>query len=990
MKTLFAIIFLFCCCFCRTYGQFIPDNRWIDSTLNSMTLEEKIGQLLVIAAYSNQNERYEEELEKQIRQYHIGGLIFFQGDPVRQVQLTNRYQQAAKYPLIIGMDAEHGVGWRLTSAMEFPKMLVEGALRDDSLVYELGAAIARHCNELGVHINFAPVADINSNPVNPIIGMRSFGEQREEITEKAICYMQGSLSRNVLPVAKHFPGHGDTDSDSHHTLPIISHTREHLDSIELYPYRRMIEADIPAIMTSHLEVRALDSTCPASLSPAVIEGMLKTEMGFQGLCFTDAMNMKGVTQHTPPGEAEVKALLAGNDVLLFPENPAKAVASIRQAVRDSLISEEVINEKCRKVLAAKARYVLPNMYPSQTPGLWSRIHTPADFALKQHLYKSAVTLVENNDSLLPLKRLDTLRIASLNFGEGEVNKFQTTLSRYAPVTHFTSGKTLSEEEIRAWVKRLEPYNCLIVYNAPANNSAARRFGFHAALEKLLQVLKGKRIIFCHPAIPYGLKAYIESPDAIVVCYDNHLYAQEFAAQGIFGGIRIDGRLPVSITPAYPAGTGITTPQTRLGYLTPEMCGIDKEKLSVIDTLCEAAIRMQATPGCQVLIAKDGQIFYNKAFGFHTYEKKQANHTSDIYDIASVTKITATLPAVMRLYDQRHISLSALLSEYYPALKGTNKKKMTVREVLCHNAGLKSYLPLFPNAIKQEALPGPLFSSCQTNDNDTRLNERLYVNLNFNFKDKSISRTPQEGYEYVSPGIYLHPDYRDTIWQTILRSPLNAKKEYIYSDLGFILLKEAVEHVSGQPIDEYCRENFYRRLGMNHTDFKGAERLNKRLLVPSNVDQIYRRTELCGYVHDPTAALLGGIAGHAGLFSTAEDLAKMMQMYLNNGSYGGENYFLPETVALFTAKNNLFTLNRRGLGFDKPEPDMTKPGPTCGQAPLCSYGHSGFTGIIAWCDPENKLIYIFMSNRTYPNEFNNKLSDENFRTKIQEAIYNAIQ
>lgn len=990
MKTLFTTIFLLLCCLCRIYGQPASNAHWVDSTLNSMTLDEKIGQLLVIAAYSNQNERYEEELENQIRQYHIGGLIFFQGDPVRQVNLTNRYQKIAKYPLIIGMDAEHGVGWRLANAMEFPKMLIEGALRDDSLIYDLGAAIANHCRELGVHINFAPVADINSNPVNPIIGMRSFGEQPEEITRKAIRYMQGSLSRNVLPVAKHFPGHGDTDSDSHHTLPIITHTRTHLDSIELYPYRRMIEADMPAVMTSHLEVLALDSTCPASLSPKIIEGMLKTELGFRGLCFTDAMNMKGVTQHTPPGEAEVKALLAGNDVLLFPENPAKAVAAIRQAVRDSLLSEEMIHEKCRKILAAKARYVLPNIYPSQTPGLWSRIHTPADFALKQHLYKSAVTLVKNRDSLLPLKRLDTLRIASLNFGESELNKFQTTLARYASVTHFRSGKNFSEDAIAAWVKKLEPYNCIIVYNALASNSAARRFGYQAALEKLLRALKGKRIIFCHPAIPYGLKAYIELPDAVVACYENHLYAQEFAAQGIFGGIRMDGQLPVSINPAYPAGTGIPTPQTRLGYLTPEMCGINKEKLNAIDTLCETAIRMQATPGCQVLVAKDGQIIYNKAFGHHTYEKKQANHTSDIYDIASVTKIAATLPALMQLYDYRRISLSAPLAEYYPPIKKTNKKRITVREVLCHNAGLKSYLPLFPDAVDQEALPGPLFTTCRTNANDTQLSERLFVNLNYHFKDKTVSSTPATGYEYVAPGIYLYPDYRDSIWHTILHSPLNPKKEYTYSDLGFIFLKEAVEHISGQPIDEYCRNNFYRRLGMNNTDFKAAERLNKQLLVPSTVDKIYRRTELCGYVHDPTAALLGGIAGHAGLFSTAEDLAKLMQMYLNNGSYGGESYLAPETVALFTAKNNLFTLNRRGLGFDKPEADFSKPGPTCQLAPLCSYGHTGFTGIIAWCDPENKLIYIFMSNRTYPNEFNNKLSDENFRTKIQEAIYQAIQ
>lgn len=971
-------------------GQSPADAVWVDSTLNRMSLDQKIGQLLIIAAYSNQNDNYENELEKQIRKYHIGGLIFFQGDPVKQVQLTNRYQQAAECPLFIGMDAEHGIGWRLKTAMEFPKMLIEGALRNDSLIYQLGAAIANHCHELGVHINFAPVVDINSNPSNPIIGMRSFGEQREEITRKAILYMQGSLSRNVLPVAKHFPGHGDTDSDSHHTLPVITHSRTHLDSIELYPYRRMISAEIPAIMTSHLEVIALDSSCPASLSPAIINGILKEELGFRGLCFTDAMNMKGVTQHTSPGEAEVKALLAGNDVLLFPENPAKAVASIRQAIRDSILSEELINQKCRKILLAKYRYVLPNIYPSQTPGLWSRINTSEDFALKQNLYKSAVTLVKNTDSLLPLQRLDTLRIASLNYGSNEINNFQTMLARYTRTADFTIEKKLSGEEIKDWKKKLSPYNCIIIYNNIATNSPGKKFGYTASLANLIRELSGKRIILCHPGIPYGLTEYSKLPlDALLVCYENHPYARQFSAQAIFGGISINGRLPVSISAAYPAGTGLTTPKTRLGYLSPEMCGIKKEKLNAIDSLCEMAIRLKATPGCQVLIARNGNIFYNKAYGYHTYQQEKPNHTSDIYDIASVTKITATLPALMKLYEERLISLTAPLSDYYSPLRQTDKKNITVREILCHNAGLKTYLPLFADAIDKKSLPGPLFTTRPTAANKIRLKEHLYVNPDYRFRDSTISNTPRSGYEYVAPGIYLFPGYRDSIFNAILTSPLNAKKEYAYSDLGFILLKEAVENISRQPLDQFCKDTFYSRLGMNNTDFNAAVRLNKNRIVPSCEDKLYRKTTLYGYVHDPTAALLGGIAGHAGLFSTAEDLAKILQMYLNQGVYGGETYFSPETVATFTGKNELFALNRRALGFDKPEPDTTKAGPTCHIVPLSSYGHTGFTGIIAWCDPENDLLYIFLSNRTYPNEFNTKLSEENIRTQIQELIYESL-
>jgi len=956
-----------------------------------MTLEEKIGQLFMIAAYSNQNEKQEAELEKQIVRHHVGGLIFFQGEPSRQIQLTNRYQKVSKYPLLIGLDAEHGAGWRLKTAMEFPKMGIAGAVRNDSLIYALGATIARHCRELGVHVNFAPVADVNNNLRNPVIGIRSFGENPEEVAQKAILYMKGSLSRKVLPVAKHFPGHGDTDKDSHHTLPMISHSRPRLDSIELYPYRALIEAEVPAIMTSHLSVPSLDSTgIPASLSPAIINGLLKKELHFTGLCFTDALNMKGVTTNTAPGEAEVKALLAGNDVLLFPENLDKAIQAIRKAVADSLIREELIDEKCRKILIAKYTYVLPNRFPAETPGLWSRLHSPRDIVLQHRLYQEAITLIRNRDSLLPLKRLDTLQIASLNFGGEGINPFQTTLNRYAQVTHFFLKRNLPDEEIKTWQQKLKNYNCIIIYNTAGNNSSGKQFGYSASLARLLQALKGKRIIICHPAIPYGLRKYMPLPsDAVLISYENQLHAQQYAAQAIFGGIAVNGQLPVSIDTTYPAGTGIRTPKNRLGYDSPETCQIDESQLSAIDSICHAAIRQKATPGCQVLIARKGTVIYNKAFGFHTYQKIKANTTDNIYDIASVTKITATLPAVMKLYDKGLIHLDRPLAEYYTPLEDTDKKDLTVKEILCHHAGLKPFLPLFTDAIDKKSVPGSLFATRRTPHHTLRLKDRLYANINYKFKDSTLSHTPRKGYKQVSAGLYMFPSYSDTILSAILNSPLNPQKNYVYSDIGFILLKFAVEQISGQTLSRFCKDNFYRKLGMYSTDFKAAERLPNSRIIPSCNDKLYRKTEIKGSVHDPVAALLGGIAGHAGLFSTAEDLAKMLQMYLNKGNYGGESYFTPQTLETFTRSNNTFPQNRRGLGFDKPEPDTTKISPVCRCTPLSSYGHTGFTGIMVWCDPDNDLIYIFLSNRTYPDEFNTKLSEQNVRTKIQEVIYKAM-
>lgn len=472
-------------------------------------------------------------------------------------------------------------------------------------------------------------------------------------------------------------------------------------------------------------------------------------------------------------------------------------------------------------------------------------------------------------------------------------------------------------------------------------------------------------------------------------YEHHLSAQQYAAQAIFGGIGIHGQLPVRINDAYPAGRGIMTKKNRLGYESAEVSRIAPATFPLIDSLCEEAIRMEATPGCQVLLAQQGEIIYNKAFGYHTYHKRQANHTDDVYDIASVTKILATLPAVMKLYDEGRIALDTPLSNYYRVLRNTDKEEMTVREVLCHHAGLKTFLPLLPDAIDKASMPGPLFSIKRTPSNTLRLKERLYANPNYKFKDSTLVNTPHTGYRRIAPGIYLFPGYQDTIFNRILYSPLAPEKTYAYSDLGFIFLKYAVEETSGKSIESYCRENFFQKLGMYHTEYGTTGSTPKDRIIPSARDDLYRKTELRGTVHDPTAALLGGVAGHAGLFSTAEDIAKMLQMYLNKGEYGGEQYLSAHTIDLFTCQNNCFQNNRRGLGFDKPEADSTKISPVCCFTPLTSYGHTGFTGIMAWCDPENELIYIFMSNRTYPNEFNTKLTDENIRTKIQEVIYSGL-
>lgn len=988
----YTLLLLLCISFSGFSENSKKANRWIEKEIKSMTLDEKIGQLFMIAIYSNKGQEYEDQILETIRKYHLGGLIFFQGTPTQQVNIINRYRQAAPCPLLVGLDAEHGAGWRLQSAMEFPRMLTCGAVANDSLIYRLGATIARHCRTLGVHVNFAPVTDINNNPANPVIGTRSFGEDRENVFRKNRMYILGSLSENVLPVAKHFPGHGDTDTDSHHALPSINHSRRHLDSIELYPYKKLIQADaLPAIMVSHLNVNALEpGGMPATLSPAIVKQLLKKELKFDGICFTDAMNMKGVTLGREKGDADLAALLAGNDVILFPEDVEAAISAVKQAVKKGVIKKRDIDEKCKKIWQIKQQYVLPDTFPLNTEKLWSRLNEPEDIALKQELYKQAVTLVKNADDLLPLKRLDSLKIASVNFGSGNINNFQTTLSRYADVKHLTLKEKANKQQLDSLIRQLSGFNCVILYNHAANNRSAKKFGYSPQLTQILRELNGKRVILCQPAIPYGLTDYMESVDAALVSYEDHLYAQQYAAQAVFGGIPTCGQLPVSISEKYPAGWGIRTEQTRLGYIMPEMLGISSLTLSRIDSICRYAIEIQATPGCQVLVAKDNYVIYNKAFGHNTYEQKTANHTENIYDMASVTKIAATMPAVMKLYDEGRIDLDASLSDYYPELKNSNKDNMTLREVLAHNAGLKASIPFFSNFIDERSSRGPLLSNSQSRRHTLKLRERLYANPEYQFKEKTVARKPMPRYSELTPYLYIYETFRDSILVRIVQSDLRAKKDYAYSDLGFILIQKALEQITQTSLDRYGKTQIFRKLGAYRTDFIAAQRLNINHVIPSSVDELYRKHEIKGYVHDPIATLMGGVAGHAGLFSTAEDIAKIMALYLNLGSYGGEYYFSPFTVKLFTGKADCFPGNRRGLGFDKPELDSSKISPVCEYTPASSFGHSGFTGTCAWGDPENQLIYIFLSNRTYPNEFNTKLNDENIRTNIQRIVYEAIE
>lgn len=728
-----------------------PETNWVDSVMQTLNLEQRIAQLMVVRVPLDMDDSQTKEFSRTMNGYGVGGVCFFVGTAERQMPQTKRLQKDAEVPLLVCIDGEWGLGMRLKDLYSFPKNDRFGRLSpdQDSIVYRMGQEIGRQCREMGIHINFAPVVDINSNPKNPVIGVRSFGIDRERVAQLGIMYALGQQSQGVLATAKHFPGHGDTETDSHLELPVINHTRAYIDTIDTYPFRRLIEAGVGGVMVAHLQVNALDPKRPTSLSPIVVNGLLRKEMGFDGLIVTDGLDMKGVTNTYGNGQGELAALLAGNDILLLPPDVPQAIDAIKTAAVENDSVRALVDYHCRRVLAAKYRLVVP------------------------HLDK---------------------------------------------------------------------------------------------------------------------------------------------------GLRIPDEDHTAVCNAIVSDLNINTD-------------------SQIDSIVNRAIAAQAMPGCQIAVMHKGHLVLNRAYGHLTYDSlSEPVSTTTLYDLASLTKVCATTLAVMKLVEDDKVSLNDRLSRYLPYLVGTDKESITLKEALSHCAGLKAF-----DALWQQT----------TN--------------------------------------------RDSILMLVAQSKLNASKSYCYSDFGFMLLADMVERVSGQSLDAYVNRHFYQPMGLHNTHFNpmkagdGAEGYVRAEIAPTEQDST--REGHLGYiwgtVHDPNAYAMGGVSGHAGLFSTAADVARLMQMLLNGGELNGHRYLKRKTVETFTKRHYEKQGNRRALGFDKPLISGEPTGPCCAEATQASYGHTGFTGTIVWVDPEYDLVYVFLSNRVHPTSTPNKLAQMNIRTEIQSCIYKDI-
>lgn len=971
----FASLFLLLICFFsngQTTSMAGPAaQRWTDSIYKTLSNEERIAQLMVVRLSTIDGKTkkvtfFEEEVAKLVQQYNIGGICLFQGSPTEQALVMNRLQAKAKTPIMMCIDAEWGVGMRMTdSVLPLPKQMMLGAMKNQQVVYEYGRLVGEQCKRIGIHVNYAPVVDVNNNPMNPVINDRSFGEDKYKVADYGIAYMRGMQDVGVMACAKHFPGHGDVSVDSHYDLPVINKSLVELDSLELYPFRRIFEAGVGSVMIAHLYIPAIDNTAnrATSLSPQNINVLLRQTIGYNGLTFTDALEMQGVRKFFPDGESAVQSIIAGNDMLCLPGDVPLAISKITEAIAAGRISWQDIELHCKKVLMAKYEYGLSTYSPINVNNITADLNAGIP-EMRKKVAQHAITLLnKSNDVFFPLSPFEFNKkgdVAFVALGIKENNALAKRMKNdYNAAIFFTDELIKSAADVTVLVKKLKAgYKNIVIGVHNMGRSSATNFGITEQEIALVSELQQQTnsIIFQF-GNAYAAKNWCDARN-LVVCYEDDEIVQSVAADMLQGKSNYQGLLPVTVCDNMKFGMGIAHQFKKADSQQWQMNLSTQQK---IDSIANDAIANQATPGCVVLVVKDGAIAYQKAYGNYTYNKEQSMQTGSVFDMASVTKICATTIAVMKLYDEGKLDLNKTLGHYLTSVRGTNKEGLKIDQILLHQAGMVSYIPFYKETIDSNGkfLPG-IYSD--------------KPDANFSVK--------------VANDLYMHKGWLDSIEQKIINSAVLPSGKYVYSDNDFIYLAKIVEVLSGLSIDAYIQQHFYARMGLSAVGFLPLQKHALTKVVPTEDDQLFRKQLLQGYVHDQGTAMMGGVAGHAGLFSDAYDIAAIMQMLLNEGVYNGRRYLSESTVNLFTSYHGN---NRRGYGFDKPEKDNATrkdPYPTLSASPK-TFGHTGFTGTCTWADPAQNLIYVFLSNRVHP-IVSNTLLRMNVRSKIHEAIYEGLQ
>lgn len=952
-------------------------NSWVEKQLQTMSLKQKIGQLFIHTVSPYISPQGKADLRSAVTEYHIGGLLFSGGQVLNQIELTNYAQSMAEIPLLLTFDGEWGLSMRLKNTIAFPRNRILGCITEDSLIYAYGKEVARQCREIGVHINFAPVADVDNNPKNPVINTRSFGSNPQRVARLVSAYAKGLEDGGVIAVCKHFPGHGDTETDSHKALPRLDFDRARLDSIELVPFKRAITSGVNGVMVGHLLIPALDSQKPASLSHKLVSDILKNELGFKGLVFTDALAMQGVSGN----DLAAQALIAGNDLLLVQRNLKREMDGVLNAIKQGKLTEADITERCRKVLSYKYAMGLTEKQYIQSGQVMNRLNKPEAKELVNALKKSAVTVVANPAKMLPFAQGSTGNmLISISASPSRMHPLYEQLKKSISVQWIN----LTPNAATPSIERFSKASHIIV--AIESDNFMR---FATLLEKLTKLKPTTLVFFTPLSALRGQRPFMEAAGAIVAAHSAEVEIQKHAGNILTGYAKADGVLSIDISDRFKAGQGVALQKTAPSVPTHENTATNTPDLQKIDEIAIEGIEAKAYPGCQIFILKNGKPVYNKCFGTVTYNSTEKVRPEHLYDLASLSKTTGTLLAVMKLYDQGKITLTDRIASFLPQFKGTDKGGITIQQLLYHESGLPAYLPFYRDAIDLESCKGGLFKNRKDADHTVQVGRTLYISTNFKNKAEWISPIPSKSFPLqVAENLYVKKEFKEVILQRIIDTPLKPKT-YRYSCLNFIILKEIVETLTQKPMDLYLDDTFFRPMGLKRIAYNPLKRFSKEDIIPTVAYDFLRgKHPLQGYVHDEAAALLGGVSGNAGMFATAADVACVYQMLLNKGVYNQQRFLSKETCDLFLTMKS--KRSRRGLGFDKPDPNNERISPCAPEAPRSVVGHTGFTGTCAWADPDNQLIMVFLSNRIYPDPYNRtQLTRLNIRPRIQEVMYKAF-
>lgn len=952
-------------------------DRWVDSVYNSLTERQRVAQLISPKIAVDKGADSRAAIRRYVSVNKVGSLLFASGTIDQYIELTNYAQSLADVPLLMTFDGEWGLSMRIKDTPRFPKNMALGAIRNPTVLYDYGREMARECRLAGITVNYAPVLDVNSNPDNPVIGERSFGEDPVRVGRLATAYARGLESGGVMAVAKHFPGHGNTSTDSHKERTTDHHNAADVERIDLHPFKTYIDSGCSGIMTGHIIVPSIDASgLPASLSQTISTELLRERLGFDGLVFTDALEMKGAK--IAGRNNAVMALKAGADILESSGHPLTDIDSIMAAVKRGEISKSDIERHCKRVLRYKYLLGLPELKPADAKAVRQLLDSPEADLVNRRLAAALMTVVYNRGDILPVSGLEKNKIAVVNIGAPADNEFSRTCRRYADAEVFhTAGAVFSHANL----ERIKAHDIVIaaVYNGNA--------GARAVLDQLKDCRGLVAVMFVNPYKMSKFASSLPSAAALVAAYEDTPYTQEYAAQAVFGGIDVDGQLPVGIAGVAPVGTGMTLKKNRLGYSSPLAENMRASLTDSIDSICTKLIADGGMPGCQVLVAKNGNVVYDKCFGLITRGGARVTPTT-VYDLASVSKATGTLPGVMKAYDMGLFGLDEPLAKYVPGLRGTGKDSLMIKEFLYHETGMPAALNMFEVMVDSNSYTGKMITRRPDRSHSIKIQKGAYGHNTARLRRDITSRTASGRFPVeAARGVYVGRETYDTIMSRIYNIPLRNNKNYNYSCLNFCLMMDLVQRVTGQCHDKFMADSIYGPLGAYTTCYRPTLKHPLTKIAPTENDTFLRRQTVHGYVHDELANFSGGVQGNAGLFSNADDLAKLCQMWLNGGTYGGRRFLSDETVKLFTTSKS--PTCRRGLGFDKPDTENPEWSPTCDEADPSVFGHLGFTGTVFWVDSNNDMIFIFLTNRVNPTRDSPVFNNSGIRPELFRQVYKAL-